>query len=82
MITVARDGPTSAINAKKRRKAVAVQISASATTDAAALAETDVGQDTAAAGAQASELSTSDAVTTLTAGRSASRRVSTCGPAA
>jgi hypothetical protein len=82
VMTVARDGPTSAMSAKNTRNAVAVQTRASATTDAAAFAGTDVGHDTAAAGAQASALITSDAVTTLTAGRSASRRDSSCGPAA
>jgi len=80
--TVARDGPTSAMSAKKTRNAAAVHTRASATTEATAFAETDAGHETAAAGAHASELSASDAATTVTAGRSASRRVRISGPTA
>ena len=82
VMTVARDGPTSAISAKKTRNAIAVHTSASARTDPTAFADTDDGHDTAAAGAHATELSANDAATTLTAGRSASRRVRMIGPTA
>src|SRR4051812_49898420 len=73
VMTVARDGPTSAMRAKKTRNAVAVQTRASATTDAAAFAGTDDGHETAAAGAPARELSASGAAPTVTAGGAAGR---------
>ena len=82
VMTVARDGPTSAMSAKKTRKATAVQTSASAATLAADFADTEEGQVAAAAGAHARALIASDAITTLTAGRSARRLVRITGPTA
>src|SRR4051794_41895730 len=73
-MTVARDGPTSAMRAKKTRNAVAVQTRASATTDAAAFAGTDDGHETAAAGAQAGGLSAGGAGPAVTGGGGAGPR--------
>jgi hypothetical protein len=51
VITVEREGPTSRISAKNKRKASTVQTSASAATAPTVSAETDAGMESRPAGA-------------------------------
>ena len=81
-MTVARVGPTSAISAKKMTNAAAVQTAASPIIDQTTLALTWSGSETMAGAAHTTVVNNNDAVVTPTAGRSASRRVKTRGPAA
>src|SRR5665648_995362 len=82
VITVEREGPTSRISAKNKRKASTVQTSASAATAPTVSAETDAGMESRPAGAYPTAVSASEAVMTPRVGRPARRRLMMSGPVA
>src|SRR5206468_10770960 len=83
VITVARTGPTSAMSAKKSKKASAVQTTARPTTDSSTCADgLEAGQCVAANGAYTIAEIASEAATTPSAGTSLSLRERMIGPTA
>ena len=83
MITVARTGPTSAINAKKQTNATAVHTTASPTTEPIAFADgVSAGRLKAAIGTYATAVTASEAAITPSAGRPESQRWRIAGPTA
>jgi len=81
VITVARTGPISAIKAKKRRKATAVQTTARPSTDPITFPDGSVaGKLNAAMGANTTPVTASEAAITPSTGRSESQRWRITGP--